>query len=835
MEAKTKRKKKVIVDTTGWEHCTYEGVDYLIPPTSGLMEHRFEGIMVNIGTHGVIHTLEKMDYMIMPRSKEKLHFNYYLDCINLMHTAQGDNPIQLLLYKIGCSEPVSHHTFDANSQGFEGQCKDYTVKPGEYFIYVVNAIPCDNSAKRMKQFGKGFIYCFKVLENGIRMKHPEIDTMDVDNSQNLILGFKKAIHSEKDIFTCTCYDESFRVSAVSNVMTVLDMLDTTVKLPLVSKGWWLDGSYRIVVSHNGFPYCMIGFDWKNGTSENVRLMEFSIDSPYMNLQRHVRKFGYDSPFLKFGGCREMKLNLLTKRNENLFVEAYNYSVASPVEMDEYLLTRMFKVVYEERPIHFVDCKTIVEGFVQVKSINEMNPEFNMWDLVVIYNLSEIQDMNKALLDELYNYIQYENSFTTILYGTQEELDKLYEESAHWNRLVPVENRLYLEPYTVNELIHAAENYLNNRRISLSQDAQQALIRTFVKNKGKMGNWRQSDVEHWLKSDVLKNFKLRVLDADTQNTTTLNLLECEDIYKSKFFPADTSKVTSFENAMKELDELVGLDNIKRHLKRLFQQMAFQQKRAKLGLKNLKEVLPHMIFTGNPGTGKTTVARMVGKVFKDLGLLKEGKVITVDRSHLVGRYIGETEQKVQEQLEAAHGNVLFIDEAYSLCDNDKGDRKDYGCRVLECLLPILADPDNDILIILAGYEKEMNQMLELNPGMKGRFPYTFRFEDFTDGELNEMALRLMKRMDYVAEPSAVGYLRTCIGQAVKNKDRFFHNGRWVTQVVEKGILGAMSERLFDTEARDENRELFRTITEADVREGFAEMMPKAQEERRVVGFR
>ena len=95
--------------------------------------------------------------------------------------------------------------------------------------------------------------------------------------------------------------------------------------------------------------------------------------------------------------------------------------------------------------------------------------------------------------------------------------------------------------------------------------------------------------------------------------------------------------------------------------------------------------------------------------------------------------------------------------------------------------------------------------------------------------------MKRMDYVAEPSAVGYLRTCIGQAVKNKDRFFHNGRWVTQVVEKGILGAMSERLFDTEARDENRELFRTITEADVREGFAEMMPKAQEERRIVGFR
>lgn len=243
---------------------------------------------------------------------------------------------------------------------------------------------------------------------------------------------------------------------------------------------------------------------------------------------------------------------------------------------------------------------------------------------------------------------------------------------------------------------------------------------------------------------------------------------------------------------------------------------------------------MIFTGNPGTGKTTVARMVGKIFKDLGLLKEGRVITADRSSLIGRYIGETEQRMEELLKSAHGNVLFIDEAYSLCDNNSGDRKDFGCRVLECLLPVLADPNNDILIILAGYEKEMNQMLDLNPGMRGRFPYTFSFEDFTDEELNEMALRLIKRMDYVVEPAAIDYLKNSIGQAVKGKDRFFHNGRWVTQVVEKGILGAMSERLYDIDPVKENRELFRTITENDIRKGFDEMKPKVRQERRIVGF-
>ena len=128
-----------------------------------------------------------------------------------------------------------------------------------------------------------------------------------------------------------------------------------------------------------------------------------------------------------------------------------------------------------------------------------------------------------------------------------------------------------------------------------------------------------------------------------------------------------------------------------------------------------------------------------------------------------------------------------------------------------------------------------MLELNPGMKGRFPYSFRFEDFTHSELNEMAQRLLKRMDYELEKTASICLDECIRQAVKNKDRFFHNGRWVTQMVEKGILGAMSERLYDVEPKEQNRDLFRTVTEEDVRLGFEEMVPRKHEERRTVGFR
>ena len=141
---------------------------------------------------------------------------------------------------------------------------------------------------------------------------------------------------------------------------------------------------------------------------------------------------------------------------------------------------------------------------------------------------------------------------------------------------------------------------------------------------------------------------------------------------------------------------------------------------------------MIFTGNPGTGKTTVAKMVGKIYHALGQLSTGEVIVTGRSQLVGRFIGETEKNMQEILERARGNVLFIDEAYTLYDG-ASDHKDFGFRVLESLLAVLALEHADILVIFAGYEKEMKAMMDANLGLWGRFPHQFHFEDYSVDEL------------------------------------------------------------------------------------------------------
>ena len=142
--------------------------------------------------------------------------------------------------------------------------------------------------------------------------------------------------------------------------------------------------------------------------------------------------------------------------------------------------------------------------------------------------------------------------------------------------------------------------------------------------------------------------------------------------------------------------------------------------------------HMVFTGNPGTGKTTIAKYLGDIYRGIGALSSGHLVETDRSKLVGQYLGETEKNTLNAIERASGGVLFIDEAYNLFVEDQ-DRRDFGHRVIETLLTYLSLDDSDMIVILAGYTNEMERLLESNPGLKSRFPYIFRFGDYTPDQL------------------------------------------------------------------------------------------------------
>lgn len=277
-------------------------------------------------------------------------------------------------------------------------------------------------------------------------------------------------------------------------------------------------------------------------------------------------------------------------------------------------------------------------------------------------------------------------------------------------------------------------------------------------------------------------------------------------------ADGTDIRTFDSSMTELNEMIGLHNLKDELTTTFYQVCFNQQRKRLGLPAEEDGTHHMIFTGNPGTGKTTVAGMIGKIYHSLGLLSKGEVITTERKQLVGRYIGETEEKMSALLKRAEGNVLFIDEAYTLCDSLE-DRKDYGNHVIESLLTLLAKPHSDMLVILAGYADEMERLMQMNQGLKGRFPYKFHFDDYSAEELMQIANNLLNRKNYILSFEAEALMKNAVADAVANKDRYFGNARWINQFVVSGILPAMARRVIQGGA-PMDVEAFRTIEAIDV---------------------
>ena len=264
----------------------------------------------------------------------------------------------------------------------------------------------------------------------------------------------------------------------------------------------------------------------------------------------------------------------------------------------------------------------------------------------------------------------------------------------------------------------------------------------------------------------------------------------------------------------LKEMIGLKRLKRDLEEAKVMAMFSQKRREFSLEADSECRNHMLFLGNPGTGKTTVANLIGKIYQGMGLLSKGHTIVTDRSKLMGEYIGQTEKNITEAIKQARGGVLFIDEAYNLV-SCKDDRKDYGKEVINALLPVLSEPNPDMIVIFAGYEEKMKEMMKVNPGLKDRFPLCFHFDDYSASELMEIARQSLAAMNFHLTTSADSKLLGIMKKAVSIKDEYFGNGRWVRNLIEHGILKSMATRVMsDPEGTVFDERLLCTIEECDI---------------------
>ena len=265
---------------------------------------------------------------------------------------------------------------------------------------------------------------------------------------------------------------------------------------------------------------------------------------------------------------------------------------------------------------------------------------------------------------------------------------------------------------------------------------------------------------------------------------------------------------------ELDGLIGLDAVKQEVRSLANFVKLQKQREAKGLKTAK-VSYHLGFYGSPGTGKTTVARIVGRIYKDLGVLKKGHTVETDRAGLVGEYVGKTGPKTDTVISQALDGVLFIDEAYSLVP-ESGNGSDYGQEAISTILKRMEDYRDRLVVIVAGYKNEMKRFIDSNPGLQSRFNRYIDFPDYSPKELTDIFKMYMKKNQYTISEETENYLKEQFEYAVAHKDRNFGNARFARNVFEKSIQ-AQANRLGGREGL--SKEVLTELTIDDLEAGFA----------------
>ena len=410
------------------------------------------------------------------------------------------------------------------------------------------------------------------------------------------------------------------------------------------------------------------------------------------------------------------------------------------------------------------------------------------------------------IEILANKLKTEQSVTVVLSGPKDELIQLVN-SCQAAKDIFV-HRFHFDDFSPEALTKVAVDYANEHFYQFTNEAIEKLSQYF-------------SYEHKMRGTSFDNVHMARRTVDDMILPSLISRMVEDgAVNEEMLKASTIDVQDIPQvrhrdpkmAIERLEALVGLENIKKSIMAHASLVNLNRRRMELGLFNHMPPM-HMVFTGNPGTGKTTVAELIGEIYHGMGVLSSGHLVEVDRSKLVGQFLGDTEKNTLNAIKSAAGGVLFIDEAYNLFVNDP-DRRDFGHRVIETLLTYLSMEQTNMIVILAGYTAEMEHLLQSNPGLKSRFSYVFRFNDYTPEQLLKIGRFVMKKEQYEITTEAEKKLTQYVINAYSNKDEHFGNGRFITRLLTTKIIPSVSDRLYKMPADSITRADLVTITEADI---------------------
>lgn len=387
---------------------------------------------------------------------------------------------------------------------------------------------------------------------------------------------------------------------------------------------------------------------------------------------------------------------------------------------------------------------------------------------------------RALIDAL-RETKYKTGRMVVLSGYEEGLESLFAANPELRSFFSAP--IYIDDYKPQELFNLIDPVCDELKLKITPDARQKLEQ-YIQYKQKYssaGNENGILVRIIFDEQIVPNMFRRLSAIDKPTVSQMKQIELQDIPELNPAAGDS---------MAELDSLIGLSSLKKKMRDYLNVIRLVNLRMEKGLPT-KMPRMHMVFMGNPGTGKTTVAQIIGRIFASWGILSSGRVIRTEKSMLVGQYIGQTEYMMRNLLARAKGNVLFIDEAYQLIVEDN--ERDHGRIVMNSLLTELGNDESDMVVILAGYTAPMKKLLQSNEGIESRFPNVFTFEDYTTDELMDIARLMIKGQGLKLTEGAESNLRNIINEEAKKPSPRFGNGRFVSNLIQNEILATMGSRL------------------------------------------
>lgn len=729
------------------------------------------------------------------------------------------------------------------------------------------------SAENIRNDGDAdkIVQYFSILPKGDLLPAPKILTAEVICSQDAVATFDNMrlhlqLHTGQDMcrYRAVCCNSSGCVVAQSDTAgSESDVKlkhkdyrtnrDNHLMLDLSPNKIWYEDTYSIYLYQNDFPVSKLVFDINGGSKKvlECKTIMLPVDSDEVFLAaKLLSKDAWTeklSNVPRFTDARRKLVTLLKKweldrmRYKRTRHESQSFGGHIAVIGAEGCVDAVFTIhdlIGSGGYVYGADCTQLVErsnnGTVLGNKLDECLSDNNIiyfYNIDVYLNPDGIEPLKK-IADAAIN----QSRRLYLSFSSYSEFEQLVSMEPRFAKLCPESNRISFGEMTMNDYMNVVLAHIHKDGYSLSQVATRKLYALLCKayKNGDLYHLSNDELFEIVDKHIIANQNKRIYsnaaamygDGDI-DMSLISETDIDDCF------AGLHSCGGFDEAMAEINEMVGLDDLKKRLTDHFNMLQLRKLRSDMGLSVQETAANHMLFMGNPGTGKTTVARLMGKVCRALGILSKGDVVVTDRAHIVGQFIGDTERNMLTIINQARGNVLFIDEAYSLAPENNP--RDFGFRALDVLLPILSQKNPDMVVIFAGYENDIQHMLQCNQGLSGRFPHHFVFADYSESELIEIGEKYIAKCGYVMEVQAREVFAKSISGAYATKQRSFSNARWVEQFVDMGILPSMAARLSKICSGTKlTREQLSTIESADVKNALTRVMANQKPSRRAVGF-